>query len=707
VRSDLTVARVRGIPIGVSWSWLLIFALITWALYTAFYPVAAPGLASGTYLAMALATAALFFGSVLVHELGHALVGVREGVQIEGITLWLLGGVATFKGRAPTPGASFRMTAVGPAISLGLAVAFWALWAVGDRVGLDVAVLQVLGYLARINGILAAFNLVPALPLDGGRILHAWLWRRLGSAEEATVQAARVGRAFGTVLIALGVLGFVTGAGLGGLWLVFIGWFLAQAAGGEAAAAIAQRALGGRRVRDLMTADPATMAPSTTVDRFLDEASRAGGHSTYPVVDDGRLVGLVSVRMAGSVPPAERARTTVAQVMAPAEAVPTLRPDDDLARVMEQDAEPAGRFVVVDDGRVVGIVSRSDLARLVEVASLQPAPVAVPARRVGVGVWVAVAAVLVLAAGVLYRPPLAVVSPAPPIDITRDVTIRGVETTPIRGRYLAVPVSVEQRNALVTFLAFLDPDRDVVPLSAIVPPGPDPGRAARELEAQFRESQLVAAAAAARAAGYEVGVDGTGARVVQLLPGSPADRALEPGDVIVAVDGQAVRLATDLRRLFGQRPAGTMFRLDVERLGSRIEVMVRSARLQQGLESFTGIGVAAETRDLAVDLPFEVAFEDRSVGGPSAGLAYALLIADLLGPEDLAAGRTLAATGTVDLQGTVGPVGGLAGKLASARAAAVDLVLVPRQADGVAEADGVPVRPVATLQEALQALRAA
>lgn len=706
MRRDLTLLHVRGIPIGVSWSWVLIFVLVTWGLGAAFFRVSMPGLSGRTYALMAVVTALLFFGSILLHELGHALVGAREGVRIEGITLWLLGGVATFKGRAPSPGASFRMTAVGPAISLVLAGVFWLLSWLGERVGIGLPAVQVLGYLARINGILAAFNLVPALPLDGGRILHAWLWRHLGGPEEATVQAARVGRTFGYVLIAIGVLGFVSGAGFGGLWFVFIGWFLAQAAGGEAAAAAMQQALGGRLVRDLMTPNPVTMAPSTTLDRFLEEASGPGGHSTYPVVEDGRLVGLISIRMAGAVDPERRAWTTVAQVMVPREEVPTLAPDDELARALDQEAAPAGRFVVVEEGRVVGVLSRTDLARHLEVTSVQRPAVAAGGGRVGVGVWIVVAAILMVAAGLLYRPPLVVVSPTPPIDITRDVTLAGVATTPIRGRYLVLPVTVRQTNALLTLAAFLDPERDVVPLSAVLPTGPDPSRIGRELEAQFRESRLLAAAAAARAVGLEVGVDGTGAQVVQVLPNSPADGILQPGDVIVSIDDRPVRLATDLRELVGARPAGTSFRVGVERGGVRTEVTVASARLQEGLEVFTGLGVAVETRGLAVDLPFEMDLRDRPVGGPSAGAAYALLIADLLSPDDLAAGRSVAATGVIGLEGEVAPVGGLAGKITSARAAGVDVVFVPSAAGVAGATDGTAVRPVGSLQEMVRELRA-
>jgi Lon-like protease len=391
--------------------------------------------------------------------------------------------------------------------------------------------------------------------------------------------------------------------------------------------------------------------------------------------------------------------------MLAADAVPTLGPADELADVMERGDEAIGRFVVVDHDRVVGILSRSDLVRVLEIARAQgpsePAPTA-EARRVGIGVWIVVGLIIALAAGFLYRPPLAVVGPAEAIDLTDDISITGVDTTPVEGRVLATPVRVSQTTALGTIVAYFDPDREVVPISAIVPEGVDPGGVTREREAQLQESQLLAAAVAADAAGLDVQVDGSGAQVLRVLEGAPAERALETGDVIVGIDGQPVRLAADLRDIVGARAAGTSFTFSIERTGQRIEATIESTRLQRGLEEVTGIGVIAETRGLVVDLPFEVTFRERAAGGPSAGLAYALLITDLLTPDDLLDGQTIAATGTVDLEGNVGPVGGLPGKVVSAREGGAELFLVPLGDEvGAGEDDGMRIVPVGTLDEAL------
>src|SRR3990172_6650138 len=243
MESSFIFVRVRGIPIGANWSWLFVFALLTWSLGSALFPRTYPGLSGSAYWAMGLVTAILFFGSVLLHELGHAFRALKEGMRIEGITLWLFGGVAKFVGMFPSPGAEFRIAIAGPIVSVALAGGFGVLAFAGRELGWPASTRGVVDYLARINAILVGFNMVPALPLDGGRVLRAWLWHRQRSFSADTVSAARAGRAFGGLLIGLGLLGFFTGAGTGGLWFVFLGWFLLQAAQAEASFALVRQAL--------------------------------------------------------------------------------------------------------------------------------------------------------------------------------------------------------------------------------------------------------------------------------------------------------------------------------------------------------------------------------------------------------------------------------------------------------------------------------
>lgn len=335
MESSFTFLKVRGIRIGAHWSWLLVFAYISWALGTAIFPQAHPGLAGSTYLAMGLVSALAFFASIVLHELGHAFRALREGMRIDGITLWLFGGVARFSGMFPSAGAEFRIAVAGPIVSVAIAAVFALLALASQQLEWPGTVRGVTEYLARINAILVGFNMVPALPLDGGRVLRAWLWHRQGSFTAATVSASRAGRAFAYVLIGIGILAFFSRARGSGIWFVFLGWFLLQAAQAEASFAMVLSAFRHLRVRDLMSPDPVIVSPDMTVAHFLSEVTQLRGHSSYPVADGGRLAGLVSLRLAAGVPLQAREQTTVAQVMLPRNDVPTVPPDSEVLDALE------------------------------------------------------------------------------------------------------------------------------------------------------------------------------------------------------------------------------------------------------------------------------------------------------------------------------------------------------------------------------------
>lgn len=700
---SLTIFRVRGIPVGINWSWLFIAALLSWILGSALFPATHPGLPNTAYLIMAVTTVVLFFLSVLLHELAHALIGLREGVRIEGITLWLLGGVARFTGGVPSPKTEFRMTIVGPLTSAALAAVF----AVGayalERSGAPSGAVAVPAYLGRINLILAGFNLVPALPLDGGRILRAYLWKRQGNFVAASLSAARAGRAFGVLLVWVGVLGFLTGAGLGGLWLVILGWFLLQAASSEASAALVQQTFAGKRVRDVMTPEPDAVDASWSLARFVAETTGPRGHATYPVLTDRRLAGLMWLRLAARVPPGERSDRTVGEVMLPRDRVATVGPDASVMDVLPVLRTPPGRAVVVEEAdRVVGIVSPADITRALEIGQVVEHPAAPATRGASRGVWVVVALAMATVVGYLYHPPFAVLSPGLPIDVAGDIQIEGVPTSRINGEYVMLPVQVSRPNLFGVLLATFAADREVVPLTMAIPAGTDRERYSSEQAILHRESRELAAAAAARELGLPAELDGSGAVVVDIVSDSPADGKLQAGDVIVAVDGVPIRLATDLAAAIAARPPGTRFVIAIERDGLRQEIRIASRRMEDGRG---GIGVVAGTRGLDVRLPFQIRFRERAVGGPSAALAYALAIVDILDPQDLAGGRTIAATGTIDGEGRIGPIGGIAAKLSVARTAEAELVLVPAgNAEEVAD-PGLRVVGVGSVAEALSALR--
>lgn len=369
VHSSIELGRIAGIRIGINWSWLVVFALITWTLASAVFPDQNPGLGKGEYVAMAIVAACLFFASLLAHELGHALQARRDGMEIEGITLWLFGGVAKFKGMFPSAGAEFRIAIAGPLVSLALGLAF-ALVAVTAE--LPVAVDGVFAWLGYINLTLLVFNLLPALPLDGGRILRSALWHLRGDFARATQVSSAIGRGFGFLLIGGGLALFIFESAFSGAWLAFIGWFLLQAAGAEARYLATRDALGGLRVRDLMVREPVTVDAGLTLGRFMDEVAWSRRYTTYPVVEDGRPVGLLPFRCLAEVPRAEWDERRVRDCMLPRERVPVLGEDDELidalARLSEAEVH---RALVLDGDRLVGFLSITDLARALEVGGLR------------------------------------------------------------------------------------------------------------------------------------------------------------------------------------------------------------------------------------------------------------------------------------------------------------------------------------------------
>jgi Zn-dependent protease/predicted transcriptional regulator len=312
-------------------------------------------------------TAVLFFVSLLLHELGHALQARREGISTRGITLWMLGGVAESATTFDTPGTEARVAFAGPAVSAVLGA---VLVAAGHVSVVPDAVAAVLEWLGWTNLLLLAFNLLPALPLDGGRVLRAGLWRLRRSRLRATREAVRVSRALSYALVAIGALGFFTGAGFSALWLAFVGWFVMSAASGEAALAETQAALVGVRVADVMTANPITIGPSATATELLELARRTR-HTVFPVVDEnGHAVGLVSALAAERVPERRAGSVTVRDLLAETPDPLLLHAEADvLSAVPALAASPLHRAGVLQAGRLVGVLSLGDVMRVARLRS--------------------------------------------------------------------------------------------------------------------------------------------------------------------------------------------------------------------------------------------------------------------------------------------------------------------------------------------------
>jgi Zn-dependent protease/CBS domain-containing protein len=369
MNENLSLGRIAGIHVGLNWSLLVIGALIAWSLATGLLPAAAPGQTSGAYWTAGVVSAFVYLASLLAHELAHSVVAVRRGVRVEGITLWLFGGVSRFSSESSSPGAQALITFVGPLTSLLLGAVFvLASIAVGGGAnpGLAAATLAWLGY---INILLGVFNLLPAFPLDGGRILQSLIWLRTGDRLRATNIAARIGMGFAFLLIAYGLLTFFAAGGLfGGVWSVFLGWFLLSAARSEQTGALMRQALSGISVAEVMTPNPVQAPDDISVEEALHGYILTSRHSTFPTHDgSGQLTGLLTLAALKNVAPNARATTLIKEIICPLDRVSTVRPADPAANLLSvSDGCSEGRTLVVDNGRLVGIISPSDINRLLQ-----------------------------------------------------------------------------------------------------------------------------------------------------------------------------------------------------------------------------------------------------------------------------------------------------------------------------------------------------
>ena len=369
MNENLSLGRIGGIHVGLNWSLLVIAALIAWSLATGILPLSAPGQPSSAYWVAGVVAAVVYLASLLAHELAHSMVAMRRGVRVEGITLWLFGGVSRFASETSSPGSQALIIFVGPLTSLVLGAVFYLLSIAvggGAQSGLLPVTLAWLGYL---NLVLGVFNLVPAFPLDGGRLLQSLIWLRTGDRVRATSVAARVGMVFAYLLIAYGLATFIFAGNLiGGVWAVFLGWFLLSAARSEEAAGLLRQALSGTTVADVMTPNPVQAPDDTTVENALHGYVLASRHSTFPTHDaGGRLSGLLTMAALKNVAPDARETTLIKQIICPLDSVSTARPADPITNLLGiSEGCSEGRTLVVENGRLVGIISPSDISRLVQ-----------------------------------------------------------------------------------------------------------------------------------------------------------------------------------------------------------------------------------------------------------------------------------------------------------------------------------------------------
>ncbi|UKO99156.1 site-2 protease family protein [Nostoc sp. UHCC 0870] len=352
-----------GFEIRIDLSWLVIFFLVLWTLSTGLFPANYPGFDNATYFGMGIVATLLFFASLLAHELSHSFVARSKGIPVEGITLFIFGGVSRTRMDAENPGDEFQIAIIGPVTSFVLSALFGLLWYIGRNAGWSVVVNGVTSYLASINLILAIFNMLPGFPLDGGRVFRSLVWKYTGNLKKATQIASTGGKLLGYLLIALGILQTFGGAVLGGLWFVLIGWFLYTAAEASYEEILLRTSLQGVRVREVMTPYPETVNAELTLQELVDKYFLSRRYHSFPVMEDSKPIGMITLNKVKDIPREEWMYRTVQETMIPTQEGISARPEEQMSQVLEKmQTSGVRRVLVIQDDLLTGIITTNDIA---------------------------------------------------------------------------------------------------------------------------------------------------------------------------------------------------------------------------------------------------------------------------------------------------------------------------------------------------------
>lgn len=369
--NNFTLFRILGFQVRANVTWLFLAILVTWSLASGFFPAFFPDLSPGTYWILGVAGMIGLFFSLLFHEFSHALVARAHGLPMGGITLFLFGGVAEMEMEPPSPKTEFWMAIAGPIASVVLGAVFYAVAAGMLTAGVPEHIAAVPNYLGLINLLLAAFNMLPGFPLDGGRVLRAALWWWRDNLRWATKLASRIGQGIGIGLMALGALNAVGGNVVGGMWWVLIGLFLQGAAGAGYQRLLQQEDLKGETVTRFMSRDPVTAPGDITIRSFVDDYLYEYGHDLVPIVRDGRLVGCATIKDVKQVPREDWGTRRIEEVVDRCSDANTIAPDTPADAALQRMQEgQRGRLMVVEDGdRLAGVLTLKDLLRRLSLKS--------------------------------------------------------------------------------------------------------------------------------------------------------------------------------------------------------------------------------------------------------------------------------------------------------------------------------------------------
>jgi Zn-dependent protease/predicted transcriptional regulator len=358
--------KLLGFEVRIDWSWIIIALLIAWSLSKGLFPSYYKNLSTQTYWLMGIIGALGLFFSIIVHEFSHSLVARKYGVPMKGITLFIFGGVAEMGEEPSSAKVEFMMAVVGPLSSILIALIFYGFYSLGKQGGISAPIIGVVGYLGWINAILAAFNLLPAFPLDGGRILRSILWGAKKNLRWATYISSRIGAGFGILLIVLGVVQVFRGNFIGGMWWFLIGMFLQGAAKTSYQQLITRRALEGEPISRFMKTDPVTVSPTISLEQLVEDYIYKYHFKMFPVVEDShRILGCITTKHVKEIPREEWRQKTVGEVVTQCSSENTIEPQVDAMKALSvMNRTGNSRLMVVEKGRLVGIISLKDMLEL-------------------------------------------------------------------------------------------------------------------------------------------------------------------------------------------------------------------------------------------------------------------------------------------------------------------------------------------------------
>lgn len=357
----ISLGRIFGIAVDIDYTWLLILGLVAYSATMGYFHKLYPEMPHLRHWGLGIVAALLFFATLLGHELAHSVVAKRRGIGIEGITLFVFGGVSRMKGEPASAGDELKMAIAGPAFSFVSAIVFWLIAAAAQ--GTTIA--AICSYVAALNLVIGVFNLIPGFPLDGGRVLRAIIWKYTGNLLYSTKIASTVGQVFGWLLVVLGFIQLQMGAGIGGLWMIVIGWFLAGAAGSAYRQTEVEQTLSGLKISDVMISPPPAVSASDTLEDAVASVVAASDHAMFPVIDESGMIGVLRLQDAYNIPREKWGQTLVREASKPVDVSSLPAPEDQALGHLQTLGED--EMVIVVRKRVpIGVVTRNSLMRIAQ-----------------------------------------------------------------------------------------------------------------------------------------------------------------------------------------------------------------------------------------------------------------------------------------------------------------------------------------------------